>query len=127
MRYAYPACFYREDDGRYSVEIPDLGLATFGDNLADAIYMASDAASGRLLSILRDGQTLPAPTDVARVHPDDESGFVSVVCADVDPKKGDSSVKKTLTLPAWLNEAAERRSINFSAALRDALIMRLAE
>ena len=38
MKYVYPACFYKEDDGRYSVEVPDFPLATtFGDDLADAI------------------------------------------------------------------------------------------
>jgi predicted RNase H-like HicB family nuclease len=38
MKYVYPACFYKEDDGRYSVEVPDFPLSTFGDGLADAIY-----------------------------------------------------------------------------------------
>ena len=38
MKYVYTACFYKEDDGRYSVEVPDFPLAIFGDDLADAIY-----------------------------------------------------------------------------------------
>ena len=44
MNYIYPAVFYPEDDGRYSVIFPDLNdLATYGDNLADAFAMAQEA------------------------------------------------------------------------------------
>jgi hypothetical protein len=36
-------------------------------------------------------------------------------------------VKKTLTIPSWLNRAAERKNVNFSATLKDALIKKLVE
>ena len=75
MKYAYPAYFYREDDGRYSVEIPDFPLATYGDDLEDAIYMATDAVAGRILLMLRDGELIPNPSDISDINPDDETGF----------------------------------------------------
>jgi predicted RNase H-like HicB family nuclease len=130
MKYVYPACFYRESDGRYSVEIPDLNLATYGDDLPDAMYMASDAAAGRLLLLLNDGEPLPKAGTQSDVRPDDETGFVSMVYVDLDTYKAeynDSPHEMTLTIPSWLNQAAKRKNINFSATLKDALIVKLAQ
>ena len=130
MKYAYPACFYKEDDGRYSVEFVDFELATFGDELADAIYMAADAAGGRILSILNDGDKLPEPSNIKRIKPENSSGFVSMVYIDLDNLKAnhdESLVKKTLTIPSWLNKVAEKKNINFSSTLKDALIEKIAQ
>ena len=130
MKYVYPACFYKEDDGRYSVEIPDLNLATFGDDLPDAMYMASDAAAGRILLILKDGEKLPKASAQNDITPEDETGFVSLLYVDLDTKKvnhDDALVKKTLTIPFWLNQAAERKNINFSSTLKNALIEKLVQ
>ena len=129
MKYVYPACFYKEEDGRYSVEIPDLNLATYGDDLPDAMYMAADDAAGRILLLLKDGETLPEASEQRNIKPDDVSGFVSLICGDLDALKhnhDDASIKKTLTIPSWLNQAAERKNINFSATLKDALLEKLA-
>ena len=130
MKYAYPACFYQEDDGRFSVVFADFELATFGDGLADAMYMAADAAAGRILSMLNDGEKLPQPSDIKKIKPEEPDGFVSMVYIDLDSLKADyakSLVKKTLTIPSWLNKAAEKKNINFSATLKDALIEKLAQ
>jgi len=129
MKYVYPACFYKEDDGRFSVEVPDFPLATYGDDLADAIYMATDAVAGRVLLMLKDGEPLPKASEPKDVTPDDESGFVSMLYVDLNTLKqnhDETPVKKTLTIPSWLNKAAERKNINFSATLKDALLEKLA-
>jgi predicted RNase H-like HicB family nuclease len=99
MKYAYPACFYKEMDGRYSVEIPDLDIATFGDDLPDAMYMASDAAAGRLLLMLKDGETFPKASDQKDITPEDETGFVSLICVDLGAMKAnhdDAPIKRRL-------------------------------
>ena len=130
MKYAYPACFYREADGRYSVVFKDFELSTFGDGLADAIYMAADAAGGRILSMLNDGEKLPEPSNIKKVKPEDSNGFVSMVYIDLNDLKSnheESLIKKTLTIPSWLNKAAEKKNINFSATLKDALIDKIAQ
>ncbi|GHV09804.1 HicB family protein [Spirochaetia bacterium] len=130
MKYIYPACFYLEEDGRYSVVFADFELATFGDTLADAMFMAADAATGRIFSLLEDGEPLPAPSALKKVKPEDPSGFVSLVFIDMDDLKAtheEKVVKKTLTIPSWLNKAAEKKKINFSAALKDALIDKIAQ
>jgi predicted RNase H-like HicB family nuclease len=128
VKYVYPACFYKEDDGRYSVEIPDFSMTTFGDDLAEAMYMASDAIAGRIHLAIGEGDLLPAPSDINDVKSDDPSGFASMVFVDLDasaPAYEAKPVKKTLAIPSWLNVAAERQNINFSATLKEALIEKL--
>ena len=128
MKYVYPACFYKEEDGRYSVEIPDLNLATYGEDLPDAMYMASDAISGRLVLILKDGEIIPKAN--MDIQPDDETGFVSMVYVDLDTynsSHSDTPHEMTLSIPSWLNQAAMRKNINFSTTFKDALISKLAQ
>jgi predicted RNase H-like HicB family nuclease len=128
MKYVYPACFYPEPDGRFSVEFADFELATFGDDLADALYMAADAAAGRILAMLEDGEKLPYPSDARDLKTDDPNGFVSLVFIDLDTLKSshdEKPVKKTLTIPSWLNQVAERKNINFSATLKEALVEKI--
>ena len=60
MKLIYPVCFYIEEDGGYSVEVPDLkGCITQGDSLEEAIQMAEDAALGWLLTTIEDGEEIP--------------------------------------------------------------------
>jgi predicted RNase H-like HicB family nuclease len=130
VKYIYPAIFYPEKDGRFSVEFADFELATFGDNLADAMSMAADAAAGRILSILQDGEKLPEPGNLKKIEPDEPTAFASLVYIDLDNLKlnyDETLVKKTLTIPSWLNKAAERKNINFSSTLKDALLEKLAQ
>lgn len=129
MNYVYPAVFYPEDDGRFSVIFPDLNdLATFGDTLADALVMAQDACGQYLFTSLRDGAALPTPTPVDKVEKEEECAFVNLVCVNLDEYAkayGDKAVKKTLSIPAWLNTACENYGINYSKVLKDALIAKL--
>ena len=126
MKLVYPACFYKEDDGGYSVVVPDLkGCITQGDSLAEAIQMAEDAALGWLLTSVENNEDLPNASDIKDVVLEYENGFKSLLLLDLglySQKYGNrKSIKKTLTLPIWLNEAAEKCNINFSKVLQDAL------
>jgi predicted RNase H-like HicB family nuclease len=130
MKYTYPACFYPEKKGRFSVILPDFPVATYGNDLADAMYMAADAAAGRILLAFEDSEPLPVPSDIKAVKPERKDGFVSLVYIDTDDLKAnhdDKPVKKTLTIPSWLNQAAERKNINFSSTLKEALIEKIAQ
>ena len=129
MNYIYPAIFYPEDDGRFSVIFPDLNdLATFGDDLADAFAMAQKACGQYLFSSLRDGDILPTPTPIEMVEKDEDTAFINLICVNLDEYArayDDKAVKKTLSIPAWLNTACENAGINYSKVLRDALIAKL--
>ena len=125
MKLTYPACFYKDSEsGGYAVEVPDLpGCATGGDTLADAILMGIDAASGWVLTELEDGNPVPSASAISDITPR-PGGFVSVLALDMDSyteKYGDKAVRKNLTIPAWLNEAAERERVNFSQILQQGL------
>jgi predicted RNase H-like HicB family nuclease len=127
MKYVYPACFYEESEG-YSVLFADFECATQGGSLAEAIEMAAEAAAGWIMGSIEKGEPLPAASAPESVRTDGD-GFVSLVYIDLDEYKAvydAKPVKKTLTIPSWLNQAAERSSINFSAVLRDALMEKLA-
>ena len=128
MKLAYPACFYKEKIG-YSVMFPDLpGCVTQGDTLEEAIEMAEDAACGWLLISLEKGEELPKVSKLEEIVLEKKygSGFVNYILLDISAFSEKYSkqkyIKKTLTLPYWLNEIAERKGLNFSKTLQDALI-----
>ena len=126
MKLIYPACFYPDEElGGYGVVVPDLpGCVTQGDDLAEAIYMAVDAASGWVLTDLEDGIKPPKASQIDEVELEYENGFVSLIVLDMDSyaeKYGKKSVRKNLTIPAWLNTFAEENHINFSEVLQNAL------
>lgn len=85
MKLVYPVCFYVEDDGKYSVDVPDLiGCVTQGDNFANAIEMAVDAASGWILTSLEDGEEIPKSSKAEDIKLEYENGFVNYVMLDID-------------------------------------------
>ncbi|HIU67009.1 MAG TPA: type II toxin-antitoxin system HicB family antitoxin [Candidatus Caccomorpha excrementavium] len=127
MKLTYPACFYpcEQKEGGYTAEVPDLpGCVSEGDTLADAILMATDAASGWVLGELENGNPVPPSSSPESIVPE-PGGFVSMLVLDMDAyaeKYGDKAVRKNLTIPAWLNTFAEKNHINFSQVLQDSLI-----
>lgn len=127
MKLVYPAIFtpYEDDSGGYVVEFPDLpGCVTGGDNMAEAVFMAEDAASGWVLTELEEGRKAPKATDINKVKKA-AGQFVSVIALDMDvyaAKYGSKAIKKTLTIPAWLNTFAEENGISCSKVLQDSLV-----
>lgn len=125
MKLVYPAVFRPcEDMDGYTVTVPDLpGCVTEGKSLADAILMAEDAASGWVLDELEDGNVAPAPSAIGDIKTN-SGEFVNLLVLDIDAyaeKYGNKAVRKNLTIPAWLNTFAEKRQVNFSQVLTDAL------
>lgn len=125
MKLVYPACFYPEENGQYSVVFPDLNeAATYGNSLEDAIEMAIDLASGWLLTCVEENEVLPKASSVKDIVLDEENAFVSLIAVDLTEYErlhGNRAVKKTLTIPAWMNTLAEKEGINFSAVLQNAI------
>lgn len=137
MLSAYPAIFYKEENG-YSVIFPDLNyLATDGETLKQALAMAIDCLAGYLYSAKLDQEEIPAPSDLKAIDPvkvanelNTEAGeyFVNLITVDVDEYAKahfNKSIKKTLTIPEWLNREALAKGINFSQVLQEALVAKL--
>lgn len=126
MKLIYPAVFYPcEDKIGYTVEIPDLpGCVSEGNSLTDAIEMGTDAACGWILGELEDGNNIPTASEYKNIIPDAEDGFVNYLVLDIDSyseKYGNKTVRKNITIPAWLNTYGEKNNINFSKVLQEAL------
>jgi len=126
MKYAYPAIFTPVENGEFDVKVPDLpGCRTCGKDLADAIFMAEDAVSMWLWDAENKKEAIPAPTALPQVE---APRFVNYVVADTDEyrrRNGNHAVKKTLSIPSWLNTQAELAGVNFSQILQEALKERL--
>ena len=126
-KYAYPAIFTKEDTG-YSVEFPDIeGCFTSGENLPDAMEMAEDALCLMLFDHEEDGEVIPPPSDVKDIQAKTKE-TVSLICCDtVEYRKlyDSKAIKKTLTIPNWLNTLSEKAGINFSSTLQEALMAKL--
>ncbi|MGE9995004.1 type II toxin-antitoxin system HicB family antitoxin [Peptoniphilaceae bacterium SGI.137] len=127
MNFYYVAKFEPNENGGYTVTFPDLeGAITEGDTKEEALSYAQEALELYLEpDIPFDAiEKFPTPTPIEEV-PIPEGGFTSYIVANVDLAKYSKSVKKTLTIPGWLNEKALEANINFSQTLQEALVERL--
>ncbi len=129
MKLVYPAKFYFEEEGGYSIEVPDLvGCVTQGETLEEAMEMAQDAALGWLLTAIEEDEEIPKPSSIEEIEIEGK-GFKTLLLLDIDQyteKYGTKkSVKKTLTIPEWLNKRAEKVGINFSQALQEILLNKI--
>lgn len=127
--YAYPAYFYCDDDG-ISIEFPDLpGCLPCAASPEEAFHNAKEALGLHLFGLEQDGDPIPSPSPVLQLHP--ETGailtMVEVFMPSVRDRINNKVVKKTLTIPAWLNREAEAAHVNFSQVLQDGLRRYLGE
>lgn len=127
MKYVYPVIFEDAEEGGYIVTVPDIpSTFTQGDDMADAIFMAQDVIAMMIATCYEDeGKEAPKPSNIKDIK---TKGIVSMVVADTDEWRklvDDKAIKKTLTIPSWLNRKAEKAAINFSQLLQEALCKKL--
>lgn len=121
MKYIYPAKFIIQENG-YTVDFLDFNCTTEGDNLEEAIEMAKEAMGFYLEDL--SNIDIPNPTLSFNNIKLEKNEFISLIELDIDEyrKKYDNkAVKKTLTIPNWLNKKAEFNNLNFSQILQNAL------
>lgn len=127
-KYVYPAIFTPEEEGGYSVLFPDLeGCYTCGDDLQDALFMANDVLAFVLYDYEAEGRKIPEPSKAENVERSSKDFVNYVACDTVEYARmhNNKAVKKTLTIPQWLNDAAIRQDINFSQVLQEALMQKV--
>ncbi len=126
-RYVYPAVFTYEDSQEIAVVFPDLNAATSGENDEDALFSARELLGCVMLGLEEDKEDIPLPTPLAKVacESNERVVLIDVYMPSMRLARVNRSVNRTVTLPAWLNAAAQERNINFSQVLQDGLKQRL--
>lgn len=127
-RLFFPAIFEKEETG-YSVFFPDIkGCNTEGDSIEEAYMMAVDAI-GLMYTTYKENLHEEFPR---ASHPEDikikEGQTLVLVELDVMAyrrKYENKAVKKTLSIPSWLNDLALEKGVNFSNVLQEALKQKL--
>lgn len=124
MEYVYPAIFSENADGSYTITFPDLpGCISEGKSLPDALAMASKALSQWIEYLSDEGQPVPPTIGVANISAP-KGAFVNLVYANV--RGPNAAVRRTVSIPQWMDEAASEKGMSLSKVLQDALQNRLA-
>lgn len=123
----YPALFHRAEEGGFWVSFPDFPECfTEGDDMARAYEMAVEAMGLALVNRKEEGEEIPQPTEIDKISADD--GTLVIIEFDMleyQRKHNSRAVKKTLSIPEWLNEEATALGVNFSQVLQEALMSKL--
>jgi len=123
MKAAYPIILTPGE--KYTVVyVPDFDINTEGTDFADAMEMARDAIGIIGVDMEDDKEPIPAPSalaDAAAAHPEGVATLVDVDFAEYRRRNDMRTVRRNVSLPAWLNAAAESAGLNVSAVLQTAL------
>ena len=125
----YPAIFHKAEEGGFWISFPDLPECfTEGEDMAQAYKMAVEALGLAIVSRKENQEEIPEATEIDKIDPGD--GRVVIVEFDLLEylKKHESkAVKKTLSIPKWLNEEAVAMGGNFSQVLQEALMAKISK
>lgn len=124
-KYVYPVIFTPEVDGGYSIIFPDLeGCFTCGDDLIDGMQMAEDVLALVLYGYEKEEREIPLASkrESIKLHGKEFVNYVACDTMEYRKRYNNKAVKKTLSIPAWLNEKACSMNINFSQVLQEALM-----
>lgn len=122
-RYIYPAIFNYAEDG-ISVEFPDIpGCLTCGNSTEEALKNAKEALELNMYGIEEDGEEIPESSEPRNIRLEGDQIIVLVEAwmIPVRDYMKNKAVKKTLTIPKWLNDMAEEHRVNFSQILQQGL------
>ena len=123
----YPAIFHKAEEGGFWISFPDLPECfTEGDDMKQAYEMAVEALGLALVNRKEEKEEIPVPSEIDRIQGED--GTLVSVEFDMQEylrKHNSKAVKKTLSIPEWLNKEATAMGVNFSQVLQEALMSKL--
>ena len=120
--YVYPAVFHPNDDGSFTIVYPDLtGCITEGKSLENAIYMAQVALAQWLQYTADHREAIPAASHLGDIKTE-QGEFVNLIRAEV---KDSRAVKRTVSIPKWMDDKVSESGLSLSRVLQDALKERL--
>ena len=134
MNIIYPVVFTAVNDKKdtYLIYIPDLDGMTQGYGLENAYHMARDYMGCSLFD--KPDKDIPVASKVPDIDIkstefyDKGDSFIALVDLDLDAYRrmmNKRSIRRNVSIPAWLNQAAENAHINVSRVLQEALIEKL--
>lgn len=116
--YVYPAIFHSNEDGSFTITYPDLpGCISEGKNLANAMYMAQTALAQWIEYLTDKNQSLPSPTNLKCLKTTDLE-FVNLIRADIKDRR---AVKRTVSIPKWMDDMVSEAGLSLSRVLQEAL------
>lgn len=121
--YIFPAIFEVCDNG-IAILFPDLpGCVPCAENIEKAVANAKEALLLHIYGMEEDNEEIPEPTEFNRIKLEKNQTImlIEVYMPPFREKQHKRFVKKTLSIPSWLNAQAEYYNINFSQTLQDAL------
>ena len=123
----YPALFHKSEEGGFWISFPDFPECfTEGDDMKQAYEMTVEALGLALVNRKEEKEEIPDPSDLDKIQ--NEDGTIVIVEFDMleyQRKHTSKAVKKTLSIPEWLNEEAVSMGVNFSQVLQEALMSKL--
>ncbi len=128
-QYFYPAIFHSAEEGGFWVSFPDLPeCLTEGDTMDEAYEMAVEALGLALTDRIQNHESLPTPSLPDQITLKDTDSLPIIIHFDMEAykkKHNSKAVKKTLSIPEWLNEEAMAMGVNFSQVLQEALLLKI--
>ncbi|WP_346880541.1 type II toxin-antitoxin system HicB family antitoxin [Clostridium sp. UBA3061] len=122
--FIYPAIIKKIGDKDYNIRFKDFeNIITYGESIDEAYDMAEDALKLEIFDLYSDKLEIPIATDITdiEVKSDETLILVKVNLKNILKQYDNKAIKKTLTIPSWLNKLAEEKKVNFSQVLQDAL------
>ena len=123
----YPALFHKSEEGGFWISFPDFPECfTEGDDMKQAYEMTVEALGLALVNRKEEKEEIPDPSDLDKIQ--NEDGTIVIVefgMLEYQRKHNSKAVKKTLSIPEWLNEEAVSMGVNFSQVLQEALMSKL--
>lgn len=125
----YPAVFHKAEEGGFWITFPDIPeCMTQGDDMQQAYEMAVEALGLAITSREEEKIDLPVPSEPDKIVTG-QNEFSVVIEFDLlayKKRTNPRAIKKTLSIPEWLNEEATALGINFSQVLQEALLQKIA-
>jgi predicted RNase H-like HicB family nuclease len=118
MAYVYPAVFHLNEDGSHTIIYPDLpGCISEGKTLSEAMYMAQSALAQWIRYLEDEGEEIPKASSIEKIKVKKDE-FVNYICADI---KDAHAVKRTISIPRWIDDKAKFEGISLSKVLQETL------
>jgi predicted RNase H-like HicB family nuclease len=122
MEYVYPAVFHRNGNESYTIIYPDLpGCISEGKTLGNAMYMAQSALAQWIGYLAEKKYEIPKASPIEKVKTS-KGEFVNLICAEVRDAR---AVKRTVSIPKWMDDKVAQSGLSLSRVLQDALSERL--